>query len=725
MNFKPPIKNLWQHLESIANKNPEKIALIECESDGTIKKEITYKEFCEKISKTAKWLSEQGIKKEDKISLGLSNSAELLIVSYAAWCSGIITVPLDTKRDTTEDHLYKIKETKSKTIISNTPTKDFESIKPKESKENFTNWEQNLDYDSLILFTSGTTGHPKGALLTLQNLIANADGIKEWFKIEEKDRFLVLLPLHHINSTTFCLATILAGGSIAIPPSYSASNFWNQAAKTKSTFSSIVHSIAFDQLSFEKEFKKVKDDLILDRIQIGSAPVVPSDVVKFVEKYSIKLYQGYGQTETALRVTGVPLDLDEKEYQKIVEKNSIGKPMKWCEVEILDKDGKPAKEGEIAIRGPVVMKNYIGGEEAFKNGWFMSGDLGYREGDYFYIKGRIKEIIIKAGVNISPVAVEEKIKKIDENIDQVYVVGIDDKRLGEEVGAVIVWKENMQAKLALKLLFKNKFITAFETPRYITSIKAEDLPLTSTRKVQRTELRKIPKDKFLDIRQVAKSDQYEFVIIKSHEKHYFKQALDLYNYCWEHLKIDKDTFKQHLDNGIVIAAVNDGKIEGLLSLIITNENENNIIESNFEKITGKNTLNTNNLDGDKLLLVSICSSNYKQSKLQNAKVSLEQVEKYIPEDFVFKFHQRPKGGFSKGASLVKILPNTRPDDKMSLGYNMLLKYPQINKKPKITHEKAAMQLIEAAMIFAKQIGINEIYAYSRPAGLASNFSKKN
>ena len=261
---------------------------------------------------------------------------------------------------------------------------------------------------------------------------------------------MVNLPLHHINSTTFCLSSLLAGASIAIPPSYSKSRFWKQAAETGASFTSIVPTIAYDQLSQKEEFMKFKCKLKLNRIQIGSAPVVVNDVKRFMETFGVPLYQGYGQTETALRVTGVPLELDGKTYKKMVESNCIGKAMKFAEVEIIDDKGNilgEKKDGEIAVKGPIVMKGYLGNHKAFRNGYFLSGDIGYYKiinGErFYYFKGRSKEVIIKGGINISPMAVEDKLRRISRDIERVYVIGVADKRYGEEVAAVICWKKEV------------------------------------------------------------------------------------------------------------------------------------------------------------------------------------------------------------------------------------------------------------------------------------------
>src|SRR3989344_1421574 len=415
METETPIKNLHEHLASLAAESPQKIALVAIDEKGNVTEKITYAELLEKIGAAAAELKSLGLEKGDRIALAFRNSPALLIWSWAAWATGIVTVPMDTKRDTPELYEYKINLNKAKVLIleRGIQTNKLPGVRIKVHTEfkvaSAANvvWEKGLSNQALVLFTPGTTGHPKGAKLTLENLIVNANGIREWLHIGDEDRFLVNLPLHHINSTTFCLATLLAGGSIAIPPNYSNSHFWAQMARTGATITSIVQSILFDQLSREKEYAMVKDTVKLNRIQIGSAPVIAQTVQEFMRKFGISLYQGYGHTETALRVTGVPMDIPKSLYEQLIEENSIGVPMKWADLQVSDENGKFLNEGddgEPVVKGPAVMEGYLGREPAFLDAYFLTGDVGrfkIIEGRrYFYLTGRKKEIIIKGGVTL-------------------------------------------------------------------------------------------------------------------------------------------------------------------------------------------------------------------------------------------------------------------------------------------------------------------------------------
>lgn len=743
------VKSLHEHIVSLAKSNPKRTALLSCNEKGEILEEITFAELSEKIESAVNYLVSLSLKSGDRVALAFSNSAELLILSWASWSMGVVTVPLDIKRDTAELHQYKIKLSNAKLLIAqkgllkDSDKKDLQDVKTIEfagflkSASTKIDWKPGLSHEALILFTSGTTAQPKGAKLSLENLIINAEGIKEWLRIGADDSFLVNLPLHHINSTTFCLSALLAGGSIAIPPTYSNSHFWVQVAKTRATLTSIVQSILFDQISRGEEFSKVKNEIRLSRIQIGSAPVVAQTAEEFIKKFKIPLYQGYGQTETALRVTGVPMGLPEGIYAQLVEENSIGVPMSWADIQIADEEGKilgENEEGELVVKGRAVMEGYLGGEPAFRNNYFLTGDVGFYKTingqRFFYLKGRKKEIIIKGGINISPVAVENHLKKISADISQVYVVGIADDRYGEEVGAVICWKEGIDersAKRRLKftLLSGTPFLSAYETPRYIASILAKDLPTTSTGKVQRTILKKkVPMEQFESIYSLFKTDAYQFSILDS-QSPYLSLSHALHNQCWSPLTVDISQYKKDIGKQFIITAVDaKGALAGQIAIIRADANAKALSNTKHSELL---TSGVSNPNGKAFVCVSICSAGFKPKEVPPVKEipGADTVEKYLLDghDPVFNFHSKPKGG-ERGAKLVGVLAGGRPEDKSSLGYTMLLKYPAPAEKATVNAgAPVSNQLIEIVLLLAKDLGLKDVYAYSRPGGLASYISK--
>ncbi len=686
--------NIYEHIQELATKDGNKNAITICSVDGVITEEISRTDLLKRVDGAGAYLQSLGLVAGDKIALDMGNCADLLILSWSAWGMGITTVPLDQKRDTSELRDYKVSLSGARHVIKN-GVQAVQNVKVP--------WITDTEHDALILFTSGTTARPKGAQLTLNNLLINADSIREWLSITEADRFLVQLPLHHINSTTFCLAVLISGGSIIIPPRYSNSSFFAQSAKTRATLTSIVPSIIFDQLSKTEERERYAKELKLSRIQIGSAPVVVSDVQEFMHKFHIPLYQGYGQTETALRVTGVPTDLPPAIYEDLVAKNSIGSAMPWADVQVSKSDGgiaSESEEGEIIVKGEAVMRGYIGGETAFRDGYFLTGDVGYwREiagRRFFFLIGRAKEIIIKGGVNISPVSVEDALKKISSDIDQAYVVGVNDKRYGEEVGVVVIWKsgieiENAMRKLKLLLLAGHETLSAYETPKYITTVRREDLPMTSTGKVQRTILKKNIEGDFESVYKIMNSNDYRFEII-SPQSPLADASFRLYNHCWQPLLKTESEYRKYLNEYLTMGAIDKkGELTGQISFSYAD---------------------------NKITCISICSAKYSPKHIPEIKEipSVEYVRKYLlaGNDPVMNFHKR------LGAELVEVTPSGRPEDKSSLGYTMLLRY--LPAKDVSFSGAVSNQLIQAVRILANDIDA-DVYAVSRPGGLAEYLSR--
>jgi acyl-coenzyme A synthetase/AMP-(fatty) acid ligase len=657
---------LYDRIASLAAEDLARPAIVECDDTGTTVRTVTRGELLAFVDAArADALSEP-------LMMEGAPTADFLLRCWATWAAGRTVVPLDSKRDTDELRAYKMQAVAK------------------------------AQGEALILFTSGTTARPKGARLALENLLVNAHDIGEWLHITDGDRFLVLLPLHHINSTTFCLATLVAGGCVVLAPRYSASNFWNLAARTGATLTSVVQPIIFDQLSRHTEYDRVKNNLRLTRIQIGSAPVVPASVREFKRRFGIPLYQGYGQTETALRVTGVPMDIPAGLYDRLVEENSIGTPMPWATLEIMDEMGSllgEDTEGELIVKGAAVMRGYIGGEEAFKDGWFLTGDIGYYktiEGRrYFYLKGRKKEIIIKGGVNISPVAVEEALLQLSPALGQVYVIGVPDDRYGEEVGAMAIWKdaidkESAMRALKLTLLLGTPQLREYEAPKYLGSIAAEALPTTSTGKVQRAKLKEIAPLK--SIYSLSSSADYRFEVIHAQSPH-AQASNKLYNHCWQPLTMHAEEYRQFLRDTVTLGAFDtEGALHGQVA---------------FKKAE------------DALVCVSICSAQYQPKEIPTVDTvpTREFVEQYVRtgNDPVINFHTR------MGAEITEVIPQGRPADKSACGYTVLVSYPEFAGTKVEDGAPVSIQLIQATRLLAKDIAC-KVHALTRPGGLAAFLS---
>ena len=309
--------------------------------------------------------------------------------------------------------------------------------------------------------------------------------------------------------------------------------------------------------------------------------------------------------------------------------------------------------------------------------------------------------------------------------------------IGEEVAAVVCWKKGedaikAEAKLRYRLMNPLPNIRSFEVPQYITTLNASELPMTSTGKVQRSVLRKtIAPEKFRHVNSIVSSEKYEFIRLAAYEKPRMKEALELFNRCWQPLVIDAEKLQAHVSNGFIIICIpkGGGPIQSMISLLRTDMGEKELSKSTYDELTGNLSMATSKLYGRNIVCVSICSASYVPQTPGNAKAPpASEMEKYLASggDPVYAFHVKKKGDI-EGAKLLSLLPDARPDDKLSLGYCMLLEYPSIPAVPCIPKSgSAASQLIEAVMEFARQQDVKRVFAFSRPAGSSEYFgAKKN
>lgn len=704
------ISSILELLERNAQKYPKKEAVISVDPHTLKFSILTHPDLKNLSLQTATLLSNLGIKKGDKFAILMHNCAEVLLFELAGALIGATTVPLDLKRDTPERINYKLQETKAKILFTKS-WKDFSAFKKllPRAKVEINN---GLDTDYVILYTSGTTNTPKGVPLTINSCLLNAMGIAVWQKMTDQERFNVVLPLHHINSTIFCLSVLLKGGAVILNSVYSATKFWTVVSKFKATNTSIVPTILHDLLARRDEPRPKNSSL--KNICIGSAPVLPDQTLKFYKTFKIRVTQGYGQTETALRVSGVPVDLPEKEYLKILKSNSIGRPLANNKLAII--------KGEICVYGPTLSKGYLNNpgatKEAFKDGWFHSGDLGYFTKPYYFIFGRIKEIIIKGGINISPSAVEDVLLKAFPQIKEVSVVGFPDERMGEEIAAVIVIKEGYD-KNELKssiLEGKNllKLISPYELPKKVFFF--EELPKTSTGKIQRVEAKSwvakfILEERKLNVR-----------MINPDETDILKSAVLINNEGFKDVQADLDEFRQRAKNGKLFGVFNGlEELLGSLSCVRLKMDDLEKIKT-WNEATAKGTLKNNDFSGDALVCVAISVKRHfkevpAEKKIEES-LAKEKIEEYVKsrKDYVLNFHAKSKGGLP-GATVWKILEKGRKKDKESMGYNVLLKYPEIKQKIiKTPNASPSVMLIEEAMVTAKEYGIKYVIAFSRPGG---------
>lgn len=347
--------------------------------------------------------------------------------------------------------------------------------------------------EALLLYTSGTTGRPKGVVLTHQNLMAGGRFTAMAHALTAADRALCSLPLYHINGEVVTtIAPLVSGGSVVMPHKFSRTDFWKLISDYQCTWFSVVPTI-ISYLCCDDCRKEEALDLSKLRFGRSASSALPPSLHKtFEEKFEVSIIETMGLTETAAPVFSNPMDAAGRKY------GSPGVPV-GNEAKIIDDQGNEVpsgKQGEIMIRGENVMKCYYKEPELTAraiepDGWFHTGDLGYMDADGFvFVTGRIKELIIKGGENIAPREIDEALYSHPAVLD-AGAVGIPDPNYGEDILCGVVLKPDMTATEEELRRHCRAHLGEFKTPRIIKIIDA--LPKGPSGKVQRLKLRELMK----------------------------------------------------------------------------------------------------------------------------------------------------------------------------------------------------------------------------------------
>jgi len=339
---------------------------------------------------------------------------------------------------------------------------------------------------ALLMYTSGTTGKPKGVMLTQSNLCANAHAISAEHRLGPGDRVTAVLPLYHINAfAVTMLAPLAHGGSLAMPPKFSAGRFWELPTRHGCTWLNMVPTMVSYLL--EGQVPPRESIAHVRFCRTASAPLPPEHLLAFQSKFGIGVIETMGLTETVAPAFSNPYEPAKRKV------GSVGKPS-GCEARIVDEHGKPLADGtpgEIAIRGPQVTPGYYKNEAAtraafFPDGWLRSGDVGMRDAEgYFFVTGRIKELIIKGGENIAPREIDEVLLLHPAVLDAA-AVGIPDRHYGQEIMACVIRRPGSHCEVEELRDFCIEHLGPFKAPKLIRFV--EELPRGPSGKVQRLKL---------------------------------------------------------------------------------------------------------------------------------------------------------------------------------------------------------------------------------------------
>ena len=344
------------------------------------------------------------------------------------------------------------------------------------------------DDTAVLLYTSGTTGKPKGAELTHFQLFMNCTTAGNLFGFEDDDIGLAVLPFFHVFGLSSVLnISVRFGGTMVLVPRFEMEPVVEAIEKHRCTIFSGVPTMYFALLSMDLSGR----DLSSLRVGVSGGAPIPGEVIKsFEDKFpGVVILEGYGLSESASTTT---FNVSAEERKVL----SIGKPIWGVEVRVVDENDKdlpPGEDnvGEIVIRGHNIMKGYYKNpeatEEAMRGGWFHTGDLGYADDDGFlFIVDRKKDLIIRGGYNVYPREIEE-VLYANPSIAEAAVIGKPDDKLGEEVVAVVTLKAGASVTPDEVIAYCKERLAAYKYPREVRIVDA--LPMGPTGKILKKELR--------------------------------------------------------------------------------------------------------------------------------------------------------------------------------------------------------------------------------------------
>jgi len=514
--------NLATMLEDTTRDYPDRMAIILNES------KLPYAAVNAAANQVANGLVNLGIQKGDKVALSCPNLPFFPIVYYGILKTGAIVVPLNVLLKSREI-AYHLKDSQSKAyfcfegtdqlpmgkmgytgfqeaadcenffLITADPAAApaIEGVKTlgmlmANQSPKFETVQTMADDTAVILYTSGTTGQPKGAELSHSNMVMNARLADNLFGKADHDIHLITLPLFHsFGQTVQMNAGFYKGATLSLLPRFDAGAALGIMQRDNVTFFAGVPTMYWAILNHPEaekfDLEKISENL---RLSVSGGAAMPLDVMQaFEKKFSVKIQEGYGLSETSPVASFNRLDRERKP-------GSVGLPVWGVDIRIvdeLDREVSQGELGEILIRGHNVMKGYYNrpdaSADAFRGGWFHTGDIGRMDGEgYIYIVDRVKDMVIRGGFNVYPREVEEVLMSHPQ-VSLAAVIGIPDEQYGEEIKAFIVPAGDSSISEQELIAWSKETMADYKYPRIIEF--RDTLPMNATGKILKTELRSL------------------------------------------------------------------------------------------------------------------------------------------------------------------------------------------------------------------------------------------
>lgn len=504
----------WPRRRSV--RSPERTALKSAYGN------LTYRQLAERVDRLAAGLQAGGLEPGTRVAYLGNNHPAFVETLFAANLVGAVFVPLNT-RLAPQEVAFALRDSGAATLVfaedqgglalsaldalgesgirgvmvARTPdasstvpagVESFESLLAGSGElSGPSDVEVSLEDPALVLYTSGTTGRPKGAVLTHGNLTWNTFNVLADYDYTSDDVSLQISPMFHVASLGMgVLPVLLKGATIVLQERFEPAQVLRAVEEQGVTALSGVPT-TFQMLTEDPAWATT-DLSTLNKLTCGGS-AVPVRVMEAYELRGLAFSGGYGMTETSPGATAIP---KERSIEKV---GSSGPAHFFTDVRVADPLGQvlpEGEEGEIQIKGPNVTSRYWNRveetEESFaEGGWFRSGDLGYFDGDGFlYVTGRLKDMIISGGENIYPVEIEQAIMELPE-IRSVAVVGVSDERWGEVPRAVVVLKEGASSSLErIQGHLEGRF-AKYKVPKHY--VEVGDMPRTASGKIRKNELK--------------------------------------------------------------------------------------------------------------------------------------------------------------------------------------------------------------------------------------------
>ncbi|MDG3009458.1 long-chain fatty acid--CoA ligase [Rhodococcus sp. D2-41] len=505
--------NLAVILEDSAREAPDHIAIV---AAGT---RMTYRELDQAANRVAHLLRSLGLEPGDRVVMQCPNVPDFPVVYFGILKAGCVVVPVNVLLRSREI-AYHLRDSNAKAFFAfEDPfgSDAWDAFAANESCERFFQlgtstpgrgvstalWSAldchsptfesastAADDTAVILYTSGTTGQPKGAQLTHANMLQNAQVASRLFGSEDHDVYLAALPLFHVFGLTCQLNTALLGGaSVVLQPRFEPGETLVLMLRERVTVFAGVPTMYLALLAHAARSDPSDLDQLARHLRMANSggSALPLEVLRqFKDRFGVQILEGYGLSETSPIATFNRTDRPTKP-------GSVGLPIWGVQVKVVDQDGHEVRDGElgeIVIRGHNVMKGYHDRPDetaaAMRGGWFHTGDIGRRDDDgYFYVVDRAKDMIIRGGYNIYPRELEE-VLMTHPAVSMVAVVGVPHPTHGEEVKAFIVPSAGADTTEDALVQWCRANMAAYKYPRLLEF--RESLPLSGTGKVLKREL---------------------------------------------------------------------------------------------------------------------------------------------------------------------------------------------------------------------------------------------